>query len=101
MRKGFKNDVTIIRGCGYVGLPLALAFTSKGLKVTIYDINEAVVEQVNSGIMPFLELGADEILKNEYGYFPSYRNFYTDELILLVSERYKRDIELFNYKYDV
>jgi len=40
-------------------------------------------------------------IKNEYGYFPSYRNFYTDELILLVSERYKRDIELFNYKYDI
>jgi len=40
-------------------------------------------------------------IKKEYGYFPSYKNFYTENLISLVCERYKKDIELFNYNYGV
>lgn len=79
MRNDFKNDVAIIGGCGHVGLPLAIAFASKGLKVSIYDINEAAVEQVNSGIMPFLELGADEVLKNVIG---NYLKAYPDPNII-------------------
>lgn len=63
----FDADIAIVGGCGHVGLPLAIAFASKGLKVFAYDINEITVEQVNSGIMPFLERGADEALKSVIG----------------------------------
>ncbi len=55
-------DVAVVGGCGHVGLPLALAFASRGLKVAVYDISQAAVELVNSGRMPFQEPGADKVL---------------------------------------
>jgi UDP-N-acetyl-D-mannosaminuronic acid dehydrogenase len=51
-------DVVIIGGCGRVGLPLGVAQASRGLSVTLYDINADSVEVVNSGRMPFHEEGA-------------------------------------------
>ncbi|MFC1595695.1 nucleotide sugar dehydrogenase [Candidatus Margulisiibacteriota bacterium] len=59
----FDKDICIIGGCGHVGLPLALAFADKGLKVAVHDINEQAVNLVNAGKMPFLEDGAEDILK--------------------------------------
>jgi UDP-N-acetyl-D-mannosaminuronic acid dehydrogenase len=59
----FSRDVVVVGGCGHVGLPLALAFAARGLRVTSYDISAAAVAQVNSGVMPFQEPGADELLK--------------------------------------
>src|SRR5258708_6432306 len=56
-------DVCVVGGCGHVGLPLALTFSDHGLRVSIYDINEASVQKVRSGVMPFREKGADELLK--------------------------------------
>lgn len=56
------SDVVVIGGCGHVGLPLAIAFADRGLTTAIYDINDAAVELVQSGQMPFLEDGADERL---------------------------------------
>ena len=53
----------VVGGCGHVGLPLALAFAARGLRVTSYAISAAAVAQVNSGVMPFQEPGADELLK--------------------------------------
>jgi UDP-N-acetyl-D-mannosaminuronic acid dehydrogenase len=55
-------DVAIVGGCGHVGLPLGLAFAERGLRVKLVDINDAAVEQVNRGEMPFAEPGADEVL---------------------------------------
>ena len=46
-----------------MGLPLSLAFADAGLKVGVYDINEATVERIRSGRMPFKENGADELLQ--------------------------------------
>jgi len=62
-----KYDVCVVGGCGHVGLPLSIAFASKGLKVCIYDINQDVLEVVRSGNMPFLEQGANELLKDTMG----------------------------------
>jgi UDP-N-acetyl-D-mannosaminuronic acid dehydrogenase len=56
----FARDVVIIGGCGRVGLPLGVAFASRGLAVTLYDINATAVDVVNSGRLPFAEPGADE-----------------------------------------
>ena len=33
-------DVVVVGGCGHVGLPLAIAFADRGLRVGIYDIND-------------------------------------------------------------
>jgi UDP-N-acetyl-D-mannosaminuronic acid dehydrogenase len=60
---GFERDVVVVGGCGHVGLPLAIAFASRGLKVGIYDIAEEAVATVRAAKMPFLEDGAAEILE--------------------------------------
>jgi UDP-N-acetyl-D-mannosaminuronic acid dehydrogenase len=59
-----KYDVCVIEGCGHVGLPLAIAFASKGVNVCIYDINKNALEKIANGEMPFLEAGADKLLEN-------------------------------------
>ena len=59
----FDLDVVVIGGCGHVGLPLAIAFADRGARVGIYDINEAAVDAVNSGRMPFAEPGAEDVLE--------------------------------------
>src|SRR5438093_7487091 len=55
-------DVTIVGGCGRVGLPLGLAFARCGLRVALYDIRADAVETVNAGRMPFVEPGAADVL---------------------------------------
>jgi UDP-N-acetyl-D-mannosaminuronic acid dehydrogenase len=58
----FEYDVLVVGGCGHVGLPLALAFASRGLNVAIQDIDADAVETVRSGQLPFREVGAQEVL---------------------------------------
>ncbi|HEU5001835.1 MAG TPA: nucleotide sugar dehydrogenase [Actinomycetota bacterium] len=59
----FGRDVVIIGGCGHVGLPLGIALADSNLNVSLYDINQASVDRVNAGVMPFREEGADEMLR--------------------------------------
>lgn len=54
----YEHDVIIVGGAGHVGLPLAIAFASRGLRVAIFDVNESAVATVNGGGLPFLEDGA-------------------------------------------
>jgi UDP-N-acetyl-D-mannosaminuronic acid dehydrogenase len=56
-------DVVIVGGCGHVGLPLGLALADRGLSVVVHDIDEQAVESVNSGVVPFKEPGAPEVLE--------------------------------------
>ncbi|HUY09485.1 MAG TPA: nucleotide sugar dehydrogenase [Candidatus Dormibacteraeota bacterium] len=56
-------DVAVIGGCGHVGLPLGLAFAQRGLQTAAYDINQAAVDMVCAGAMPFDEPGAPEVLR--------------------------------------
>ena len=65
--KKYNRDICVIGGCGHVGLPLALCFADKGLKVNVYDINQDSVDFVNTGRMPFLETGCEKLLKNNLG----------------------------------
>lgn len=58
----FERDIVIFGGCGHVGLPLGIAFASRGRSVALYDVDGAAVEMVNAGRMPFHEEGADELL---------------------------------------
>ena len=61
--KNFKYDAVIIGGLGHVGLPLGLVFANKGLRVCLHDKNIKNAELVQNGVMPFIEYGADPILK--------------------------------------
>src|SRR4051794_23960032 len=63
----FRFDVCVVGGCGHVGLPLALTFAHRGLKVSVYDIDDRAVALVRSGRMPFLERGAEPILREVLG----------------------------------
>jgi UDP-N-acetyl-D-mannosaminuronic acid dehydrogenase len=62
VQEDWEGDVTVLGGCGHVGLPLGLALADSGLRVTLYDTNLAAVDRVRSGKMPHLEPGAPEIL---------------------------------------
>jgi UDP-N-acetyl-D-mannosaminuronic acid dehydrogenase len=56
-------DLVVLGGGGHVGLPLSLAFARAGLRVGIFDTNQATVDLISTGEMPFLESGADELLR--------------------------------------
>lgn len=63
----FNHDICVVGGCGRAGLPLAIAFADKKQKVIVYDRSKSRVDKVNSGVMPFLEEGCDEKLKQVIG----------------------------------
>lgn len=54
-----KNKVSIIGGCGHVGLPLGVKFALSGTQVQLVDINQESIDLVSSGKFPFLEKGGD------------------------------------------
>jgi UDP-N-acetyl-D-mannosaminuronic acid dehydrogenase len=56
-------DVVVLGGGGHVGLPLSLTFADAGLRVGIYDTNQTTLDRIAAGEMPFLEAGADELLR--------------------------------------
>src|SRR6476660_5189179 len=56
-------DVVVLGGGGHVGLPLSLAFARAGLRVGIYDTNQATLDRIAAGEMPFMETGAEELLR--------------------------------------
>lgn len=59
-----QTDLTVaIVGIGRVGLPLAIFFADRGLKVIGLDTDQNKVNIITKGQMPFLEEGADELLK--------------------------------------
>jgi len=53
-------DCICIVGLGYVGLPLAHAF-SKKYKVVGFDINRSRIDELNSGVDKTLELSSDQV----------------------------------------
>jgi UDP-N-acetyl-D-mannosaminuronic acid dehydrogenase len=65
---GVRGKLVIVGGCGHVGLPLGIVLASEGrMDVTLLDIDEAKVATVNAGRMPFLEAGADALLRQVIG----------------------------------
>jgi UDP-N-acetyl-D-mannosaminuronic acid dehydrogenase len=55
--------ICIIGGAGHVGLPLALVLADEGFTVEILDTNAAALRAIMAGRMPFVEEGAEELLK--------------------------------------
>ena len=58
------DNVVIVGGGGHVGLPLGLALTECGYNVIAYDTSATIVEQINSGVVPFIEEGAQALLNS-------------------------------------
>jgi UDP-N-acetyl-D-mannosaminuronic acid dehydrogenase len=50
-------------GLGRVGLPLALCFADRGIRVLGVDHDPALLESIRAGRMPFAEAGTQELLK--------------------------------------
>jgi UDP-N-acetyl-D-mannosaminuronic acid dehydrogenase len=63
----YEHDVCVVGGCGHVGLPLAITFAHRGLRVAVHDVNDRTVRQVREGRMPFLESGAEPLLRGVVG----------------------------------
>lgn len=57
-----KEKISII-GMGYVGLPLAVAFAEKGVKVIGFDLNEEKIKKYIQGEDPTNEIGQDRLTK--------------------------------------
>lgn len=57
------NTVSIIGGCGHVGLPLALKFAEKNYTTYAIDLNKKSIEGLNNGKMPYKEEGGQQLLK--------------------------------------
>ncbi|MFJ6653193.1 nucleotide sugar dehydrogenase [Microbacterium sp. NPDC091313] len=60
----FENDVVVVGGGGHVGLPLAIALASRGKRTVVYDVSEHAVDYIRRAEMPFIEPGADEVLRD-------------------------------------
>jgi len=61
------KKIVIIGGCGHVGLPLGIVFANCGLDVILLDRDQAKIDTVNGGQMPFMETNAVEQLKRVVG----------------------------------
>ncbi len=66
-------DVAVI-GLGRVGLPLALCFADRGLRVIGVDNDPARLDAVRAGAMPFQEPGAQALLERVRGAGPPARS---------------------------
>lgn len=71
-------------GLGYVGMPIAVAFANKGLKVIGYDLNEEKINLYKSGIDPTKEVG-DEAIKNTTLEFTSDETSLKDAKFIIVA----------------
>lgn len=59
----YPDDVCIVGGAGHIGLPLGLAFAQREQRVVLYDLNAAALDAIRHGRLPFIENGAEEILR--------------------------------------
>jgi UDP-N-acetyl-D-mannosaminuronic acid dehydrogenase len=57
------SDICIVGGAGHVGLPFAIMFAHKGRRVHLYDLNQKALDIVQQGKLPFMEFGAEPLLK--------------------------------------
>lgn len=57
-----KEKISLI-GLGYVGMPIAIEFAKRGIKVIGFDLNKEKIKTYQSGIDPTGEVG-DETIKN-------------------------------------
>ncbi|HLW98077.1 MAG TPA: nucleotide sugar dehydrogenase [Candidatus Acidoferrales bacterium] len=61
------TNIAIVGGGGHVGLPLGIMLADRGMRVTLLDLDQQRVDQINSGQMPFMEEGAGVLLRRHIG----------------------------------
>lgn len=62
LRRIFAKEATVgIIGMGYVGLPLAVAFASAGLRILGFDVDPAKVDELNRGRSYIKHIASDRI----------------------------------------
>ncbi len=59
-----RGVVAVVGGGGHVGLPLGLALANSGYEVVAYDTSASTVDIINAGSIPFIEEGAEALLKS-------------------------------------
>ena len=58
-------NISVIGGCGHIGLPLGVLLAKVGHVVNLVDLDESRVNLVNSGSLPFLEQGGEILLREQ------------------------------------
>jgi len=61
--EGGEYDICVVGGAGHIGVPLSLVLASKGFRTLIYDVNPAALELIQTGRLPFIEDGGEEMLR--------------------------------------
>jgi UDP-N-acetyl-D-mannosaminuronic acid dehydrogenase len=59
----YEDHFISVIGLGRVGLPLALCFADRGMRVLGVDHDPAVLESIRAGRMPFAEAGTQDLLE--------------------------------------
>ena len=67
--KSNEESISLI-GLGYVGMPIAIEFAKRGVKVIGFDLNKSKIETYKVGVDPTHEVG-DDAIKNSTVYFTS------------------------------
>ncbi|NPA38750.1 MAG: nucleotide sugar dehydrogenase [Candidatus Nanohaloarchaeota archaeon] len=63
------EDIIAVYGLGYVGLPTALHFASKGYKVIGVDVNKSIIESLNKGKVHLKDLDLQYLLEEHKNNF--------------------------------
>lgn len=78
---GQRANIAVL-GVGRVGLPLALVLADKGFQVTGIDVDSYRIDLLKHRIMPFMEEGAEPLLKKHSGKnFQIFSQEHTDRII--------------------
>jgi len=59
------HNISIIGGCGHIGLPLGILLAKVGHKVNLVDLDQSRVDLVNNAKLPFLEPGGEILLAEQ------------------------------------
>jgi UDP-N-acetyl-D-mannosaminuronic acid dehydrogenase len=62
MSERYKNKTIAVIGLGYIGLPTAAVFASRGLKVIGVDVNQNAVDTINRGQIHIVEPDLDMVV---------------------------------------
>ena len=79
-----KHKITIV-GLGYVGLPLAVEFSKKGIDVVGYDINEKRINELRNGLDRTREVNQEDINQKSNLLFTTQLSDITDSNIYIVT----------------
>ncbi|MCX6666451.1 MAG: nucleotide sugar dehydrogenase [Euryarchaeota archaeon] len=88
-----------VLGLGYIGLPTALLLSQKHQVVGV-DINQKIVNTLNSGKLPFNEPGLDELLTRAHGNFSAAQKVVeADVFIIAVPTPLEGSMKIADLKY--